>query len=89
MAGTDNVSTIHDELELLVRAGLSRADALRAATISPTAFLGVADSIGAVAPGYIADLLVLDGNPLDDIRNTRRIRSIIWRGHLLNPMDLN
>jgi hypothetical protein len=89
MAGTDNVGTIHDELELLVSAGLSRAEALRAATISPATFLGFADSIGAVAPDYTADLLILDGNPLDDIRNTRRIRSIIWRGRLLNPTELN
>ena len=89
MAGTDNVGTIHDELELLVSAGLSRADALRAATISPATFLGVADSIGVVAPGYTADLLILNHNPLEDIGNTRSIRSIIFRGRVLNPMELD
>lgn len=89
MAGTDNGGSIHDELELLVSAGLSRGDALRAATISPATFLGVADSIGAVAPGYTADLLILDGNPLEDIGNTRSIRSIIARGRLLNVMEFN
>jgi imidazolonepropionase-like amidohydrolase len=70
-------------LELLVRAGLSPREALRAATRNGAVLLGV-DSIGLLAPGKVADLVVLSKDPLADIRNTRAIQSVMIRGKLLN-----
>jgi len=84
LAGTDTFvpgHSLHDELSLLVRAGLPPLDALRAATSSPARFLGVDDRFGAIAPGMAADLLLLDANPLDDIANTRATRTVIVGGH--------
>jgi imidazolonepropionase-like amidohydrolase len=81
--------SLHKELELLVEAGLSPADALRAATIWPAEFLGMSDSIGSIATGKRADLLLLDGNPLSDISQTQRIRAIVLDGRLLLRADLD
>jgi imidazolonepropionase-like amidohydrolase len=80
---------LHKELELLVEAGLSPADALRAATIWPAEFLGMSDSIGSIATGKRADLLLLDGNPLSDISQTQRIRAVVLDGRLLLRADLD
>jgi imidazolonepropionase-like amidohydrolase len=73
----------HREMELLVRAGLSPREALRAATRNGAVLLG-ADSLGLLAPGKVADLVVLSKDPLVDIRNTRTIKAIMSRGHLLD-----
>jgi imidazolonepropionase-like amidohydrolase len=73
----------HQELELLVKAGLSPREALRAATGNNAVLLGI-DSLGLLAPGKAADLVVLTKNPLSDIRNSRTIQSVMIRGHLLN-----
>ena len=73
----------HRELELLVRAGLSSREALRAATRNAAVLLGV-DSLGLLAPGKVADLVVLTKNPLSDIRNTRSIQAVMSRGRLLD-----
>ncbi|HEV7389711.1 MAG TPA: amidohydrolase family protein [Gemmatimonadaceae bacterium] len=80
---------LHDELALLVRAGLTPAEALRTATINPARFLGVTDSLGTVSPGKVADLVLLDANPLTDIGNTKRIRAVIQGGRLLNRRALD
>jgi imidazolonepropionase-like amidohydrolase len=80
---------LHKELELLVEAGLSPADALRSATIWPAEFLGMSDSIGSIATGKRADLLLLDGNPLSDISQTQRIRAVVLDGRLLLRADLD
>ncbi|QUH03121.1 amidohydrolase family protein [Saccharopolyspora erythraea] len=90
LAGTD-VGTpftfpgfsLHDELELLVRAGFTPMQALRAATAEPAAFLGAGELLGTVEPGRLADLVVLDDDPLRDIANTRRIHAVVARGRLL------
>ena len=91
LAGTDLGSSgiiagqsLHDELELLTGAGFSTAEVLRSATSAPAQFLGLGDSLGKVAPGYVADLLVLEADPLADIRNTRRIAAVILAG---TPID--
>jgi imidazolonepropionase-like amidohydrolase len=81
--------SLHDELGLLVRSGLTPAEALRTATINPARFLGVADSLGTVASGKVADLVLLDANPLTDIANTKRIRAVIQGGRLLNRGELD
>lgn len=92
LAGTDcpNVAivsgySIHRELELLVRAGLSSTDALVAATRRPAEHLGRAGEFGSIAPGRAADLLVLTADPLADIRNTRRIERVVVRGQIYEP----
>jgi imidazolonepropionase-like amidohydrolase len=66
-------------MQLLVEAGLTPAAALRTATSSPTRYLGLADS-GSIAPGKRADLVLLDANPLADIRNTTRITAVTAAG---------
>jgi imidazolonepropionase-like amidohydrolase len=71
----------HQEMELLVRAGLTPADALLAATHDAAVLLG-ADSIGVVGPGKAADLIVLGRNPLDNIQNTQSIERVVVRGQL-------
>jgi imidazolonepropionase-like amidohydrolase len=83
LAGTDTFvpgHSLHDELQLLVKAGLTPLDALRAATTAPARFLGVEDRFGAIAPGFEADLVLLDANPLDDIANTRSIHTVVLGG---------
>ena len=71
---------LHDELALLVASGLTPAQALRASVVNGPAFLKAADGYGAVAAGKVADLLVLDRNPLEDIRATRAIRAVVVKG---------
>jgi len=80
---------LHEELELLVESGLSPADALRAATIWPAEFLGLSESAGSVAVGKRADLLLLDENPLTDIRHTVGIRAVVLDGRLFQRSDLD
>lgn len=89
-AGTDSPNQLlvpgyseHRELELLVEAGLSAREALRAATRNAAVLLGV-DSLGLLAPGKAADLIVLTRDPLSDIRNTRAIEAVMIRGRLLD-----
>ncbi len=93
-AGTDTPrpglvpgASLHEELERLVAAGLTPAEALRAATMDAALALD-ADSLGRIAPGRVADLLVLEGDPLTDIRNLRRIGLVILRGNPTDPRDL-
>ncbi len=95
LAGTDcpNVAivsgySLHRELELLVRAGLSPLEAIRAATRRPAEVLGKTDVFGAVVPGLAADLLVLSADPLTDIRHTRRIERVVARGQVYRPEDI-
>jgi imidazolonepropionase-like amidohydrolase len=76
--------SLHSELEMLVRAGLSPREALRAATVRPAEFFGLADEMGTVQVGRVADLVLLSGDPLVDIRNTRRIEAVVTRGELLD-----
>jgi hypothetical protein len=89
LIGTDamNTGTIpgtsaHDELALLVAAGLTPYEALRAATANAGDFLGMR-TVGTIAVGKRADLLLLDGNPLENVSNTRRITGVMLRGRWL------
>lgn len=88
MAGTDgnawqtNGFSLQDELALMCAAGLSPLEALRTATLNPARFLEATDSLGSVAPGHVADLVLLDANPLLDIHNTRQIRAVMRAGRL-------
>lgn len=86
MAGTDLSLAPGDlphELELLVQAGLSPMEALQSATINPARFLGASDSLGTVQSGRVADLVLLQANPLTDIRNVSRVQAVIRAGVLL------
>jgi hypothetical protein len=75
--------SVHKEMEMLVEAGLTPLQALQAATINPVRYLGKTDSLGTVAAGKIADLVILSANPLEDIRNTTNIEAVILDGRLL------
>jgi imidazolonepropionase-like amidohydrolase len=79
----------HLELELLVEAGLTPAEALAAATRNGATMLGQHDVFGTIQTGMRADLLILDANPLDDIRNTRTIRAIVMNGRYLDRKALD
>jgi hypothetical protein len=87
MTGTDSEGLgaqpgfgLHTELELFVRSGMQPIDALRAATIVPARVMQIADSVGTVEAAKIADLVLLDADPLTDIRNTRRIVGVFKAG---------
>lgn len=80
---------VHDELEELVRAGLTPAEALRAATWSGAEFLGMTARHGSVEPGRMADLVLLDANPLEQIGNTRKIRAVILGGRYFDRAALD
>ena len=75
--------SVHDELELLVKAGLTPAEALQTATINPARFLRIDESFGTVEVGKIADLVLLDANPLESISHTKEIFSVMLNGKLL------
>jgi imidazolonepropionase-like amidohydrolase len=96
MAGTDTTapfvfpgSSLHEELALLVQAGLTPMQALQAATKLPAEFLGKLQTQGTVEQGKIADLVLLDFNPLDDINNSQKIRAVVLRGRLLDRSFLD
>ena len=76
--------SVHRELELLVRAGLTPAEAISAASRNGALLLRV-DSLGLVAPGKVADLVILERDPLADIRNTLAIERVMSRGRMLSP----
>jgi hypothetical protein len=80
-------SGVHDEMALLVRAGLTPAEALRAATLEPARYLAATDSLGTVARGKVADLVILDADPLADVANVRRIHAVLTRGRLIDAAE--
>jgi hypothetical protein len=91
IAGTDIFFLplgLHWDLELLVRAGLSPLEALRAATKNAAAALGVEGRLGCIERGATADLLVLDADPLEDIQNTQKIHAIIQGGRIVDRASL-
>jgi imidazolonepropionase-like amidohydrolase len=81
--------SLHEELVLLVEAGLTPLEALRTATLNPARVLGVADSLGSIEVGKVADLVLLDANPVANIRNTQRIRAVVTNGRLYRRADLD
>jgi Amidohydrolase family len=96
LAGTDTMNPqcfpgfgIHDELALLVEAGLPPMAALQAATRNAAQFMRQADRLGTVQRGKIADLVLLDKDPLADIHNTRAIRAVVVHGKLYTRAELD
>ena len=96
LAGTDELNpyiypgfSLHDELSLLVEAGLSPMGAIQAATLNPARFFGRERDMGTVEAGKLADLVLLDADPLADIRNTTKIRAVVADGKLLDRASLD
>jgi imidazolonepropionase-like amidohydrolase len=90
MAGTDvslgsGVAPLHEELVLLVKAGLSPMEALQSTTRNSAEFRGTLRTEGTIAAGKLADLVLLEANPLVDIANTRRISVVIRSGRVVEP----
>jgi len=95
MAGTDTGDpytypgfTLHEELKLLVQAGLTPMEALQAATRNPAEYLGKLDSFGTVGRGKIADLVLLNANPLEDIGNVQHVHAVVFDGKYLSKTAL-
>ncbi|HXO86965.1 MAG TPA: amidohydrolase family protein [Gemmatimonadales bacterium] len=95
MAGTDAEFLgaqpgfgLHTELEIFAGLGMPPIEVLRAATVTPATVLRIADSVGTIAPGKIADLVLLAANPLADIRNTRRINGVFRAGRWLPQTEI-
>ena len=81
--------SIHDEMALFVNElGMTPADVLERATSRSARFLRIADSVGTIERGKVADLVLLDANPLQDIRNTKRIAAVVVRGTLYDARAL-
>ncbi|HEX3821646.1 MAG TPA: amidohydrolase family protein [Candidatus Sulfotelmatobacter sp.] len=97
LAGTDTPPgvyifpgfSLHEELQRFAAAGFSPLEALRTATLNPAKFLGREDELGTIEKGKLADMVLLDANPLDDIRNTQRIAAVIANGHYFSRADLD
>ncbi|HEX6625811.1 MAG TPA: amidohydrolase family protein [Pyrinomonadaceae bacterium] len=96
LAGTDVATpwtvpgaALHDELSALVEAGLTPLESLRTATLNPARYFEKTGEFGAVAPGMAADLVLIDGDPLADIRNTRRISGVVANGRYLDRPALD
>ncbi|MEP5762985.1 MAG: amidohydrolase family protein [Halieaceae bacterium] len=96
LAGTDAPdsfvfpgSSLHDELDHLVAAGLSPLEALRAATVEPARFLGLEGKAGSIQVGARADMVLLQENPLDDIRAVRSIESVVLAGAVYDRAALD
>ncbi len=96
IAGTDTPNpytypgfSLHEELELLVKAGFTPLEALQAATVRAADYLGVERRYGTIEEGKAANLVLLDANPLDDIRNSRAIRAVILHGRYLDRTELD
>ena len=80
---------VHDELGAMVRSGLTPLAALQAATINPARSLGREKTLGSIAAGKAADLVLLEANPLQDIANVRRVRSVVRTGRLFERAELD
>ncbi len=97
LAGTDTAPgvyifpgfSLHEELQRFVAAGFTPLEALQTATINPAKFLGMEDRLGSVEKGKIADLVLLDADPLEDIRNTQKIAGVIVNGKCFLRSDLD
>ncbi|SHN44585.1 amidohydrolase family protein [Chitinophaga sp. CF418] len=91
-AGTSGVVwgfSLHDEIALLVQAGLSPQEALASATRLPATWLGIEDKVGTVEPGKYADLILLDANPLENISNTRKIAGVFVNGRWVSKENID
>jgi predicted amidohydrolase YtcJ len=86
--GTQPGITLHQELSLLVQGGLTPLEALRTATLEPARFLGWDENLGTLKKGMLADLVLLDANPLSDIRNVSKIAGVAFEGRYFTSHEL-
>jgi imidazolonepropionase-like amidohydrolase len=97
LAGTDTAAgvhvfpgfSLHQELALFVQAGLTPLQALQTATLNPAKFMNRLADLGTVERGKLADLVLLDANPLEDIANTKKIRAVVLAGRYLDRTELD
>jgi imidazolonepropionase-like amidohydrolase len=91
VAGTDQTvpgHSLHREIELYVQAGFTPMEAIQSASIVPARVMGLDKELGTVETGKRADLIVISGNPLEDIHNTRNVESVITNGAMYNTAEL-
>ena len=81
--------SVHDELGLFVKAGLTPMQALETATTNPALILGLSKTWGQIEPGYLANLVLLDADPLADIANTKKIDAVVINGKFLDRVRLD
>ena len=81
--------SLHQEIQELYESGLSELEAIQTATINPAKYLNLENSLGRIKSGFIADLIILDKNPLESISNTKSIHAVIKEGHLMNRSYLD
>jgi imidazolonepropionase-like amidohydrolase len=88
VAGTDtpNAANLHAEIQAYVQAGMTPFEALRTATVNPAQALNL--DAGTIEPGKLADLLMIDGDPLQDIMSTIRVKRVVANGRLYEVADL-
>jgi imidazolonepropionase-like amidohydrolase len=90
MVGTEGRgNSTQEELRKYVKAGLTPLEALQSATLNPAKYLRGTDSLGTVTAGKLADLVLLDGNPLADITNTMKIRAVVANGRYFDRAALD
>lgn len=81
--------SLHEELVHLVEAGLTPAQALKLATINPARYMGRDNELGSIEPGKLADMILLEKNPLADVSNTQTIETVIANGRVFRRHDLD
>jgi imidazolonepropionase-like amidohydrolase len=91
VAGTDSMAgfTLHRELELYVKAGIPAADALRIATWNGAKYTRTLDRLGSITPGKLADLILVEGDPTQDISTIRRISLVMKEGAVYYPAEIH
>lgn len=87
MPGTDGLAgyLLHAELDIYARAGIPNAEVLRLATLTPAQVMGVDKDRGVIAPGKLADMVLIDGDPLNDMRDIRKVELVFKGGKIFNP----
>ena len=91
VAGTDEIAgfTLHSELAMLVKAGLTPAQALQVATRNGARYTRTSNDRGSIVPGKLADLVLVDGDPTKNIEDVRKVSAVITRGYLIYPAEID